>query len=82
MNSFLLIQAMSKLFFTLGLAYLIYIFASKEKKNLKELGKALAWVLVILAIISYLGTTMFFGGAYKGRRMRPCPIFGRPFAVL
>jgi hypothetical protein len=35
-------------------AYLVYVFASKEKGKLAELGKALSWTLVVIALLTLI----------------------------
>ena len=62
----MLLYAMSKLAMVLVVAYIVYIFANKEKGNLKEIGKVLAYILVILALVSFVGKTMLCGGMGKG----------------
>ena len=76
MGVFGIVRLMSSVAFTLAVAYVVYILANKEKKGLKELGKVLAYILVILAVVTYFGKTFYMGGHMKmmGKGMYKCPM--------
>ena len=62
-----IIGLLLKLLVLLSAAYVVYVFAVKEKGSLKAAGKALAWVLVVLAIFSAFGN---FGKIMQHRHYR------------
>ncbi|MFC1517446.1 hypothetical protein ACFL5G_02695 [Candidatus Margulisiibacteriota bacterium] len=69
-----IVKMLSSFILPLSLAYIVYVFASKEKKDLKKIGQVLAWSIVVLTVISMLGkvwicsTMCKFGKAPGGHK--------------
>ena len=45
----------------LGFAYLVFVFANKEKKGVKTTGLVIAWAIAVLSIVLYV-----YGAIYAG----------------
>ena len=61
MHYYWILHTLIKLTVLLGFAYLINIFAAKEKGKAKQQGQLLAKVLVVLVVISLVGKIAHIG---------------------
>lgn len=55
-----IIGSIARVLVMLVAAYLVYVFAMKEKGNIAKLGKALTWTLTIIAALTFLFDLSYF----------------------
>lgn len=60
----------------LGFAYIVYIFANRESGNLKLIGQIIAWLIVILLVVS-----VALGFYWKKEMRSRCPMMGKGMQI-